>query len=58
MILVQLAYLIVFEFVGGGQFDDLLIEEGNIGLILGRMRLFLVGEAIECLVDSVELLSV
>lgn len=33
-ILVQFSDLIVFEFVGSGEFAELLVEEGYIGLVL------------------------
>lgn len=30
----QLSDFVVFEFVGGGEFAELLVEEGYIGLVL------------------------
>ena len=50
--------LIVFELVGGGQFGDLLVEEGDIGEILVVDGLFLIGIFVEGLPEGADLVVV
>lgn len=43
-ILVEFSNLIVLEFVGSGEFGDLLVEEGSIGLMLAQQCFLLAGQ--------------
>lgn len=43
-VLVQFSDLVVFEFVGGGEFAELLVEEGDVGLVLAVEGLLFAGQ--------------
>lgn len=43
-VLMQFSDLVVFEFVGGGEFAELLVEEGDVGLVLAVEGLLFAGQ--------------
>ena len=54
-VLVEFSDLVVFEFVGGGEFAELLVEEGYVGLVLAVEGFLFAGQLGEGLLDVVYL---
>jgi hypothetical protein len=55
IVLVQFPNLVVFEFVAGSQFGDLLVKERNIGLVFIAQRLLFVCVLVEGLLEVADL---